>query len=154
MKVATLAIILENDKVLLGFKKKGEIGSQTLNGPGGKCEDGESVIDCVIRETDEEVGIKLLAEELEETAIITFYASGVADFKVHIFRTHKYVGDPIETVDMIPGWYDTNNLPLDKMLESDREWFLKAIKGEKFCANVFYKDRAAGFKKIEFLPYS
>ncbi|MBI2003430.1 MAG: 8-oxo-dGTP diphosphatase [Parcubacteria group bacterium] len=153
MKIATLAIVLRGNKVLLGHKKKGEIGTGTLNGPGGKCEDDESLIDCVVRETREEIGIKLDRDRLKEIAVITFYAAGVPDFVVHVFRTHVFSGMPVETADMTPGWYDIINLPVERMLESDQEWFPKAIRGEKFRANVYYKRRATGFEKIEFFPY-
>lgn len=151
MKEATLAIIVQNEKVLLGFKKKGEIGSQTLNGPGGKTEPGETASACVIRETQEEVGIALDATHLEEIALITFHHDGTPDFRVHVFYTDAFSGEPVETADMIPGWYDIHNLPFDKMLESDREWFAKATRKEHFNANVYYKERAAGFERIEFL---
>ncbi|MEK7176762.1 MAG: 8-oxo-dGTP diphosphatase [Patescibacteria group bacterium] len=152
MKIATLAIIVKGNKVLLGYKKKGEIGTNTLNGPGGKCEPNESPINCLIRETKEELDITLDAKYLEKISVITFFFAGVASFEVHVFRTDRFEGTPKETADMIPDWYDVNNLPLDKMLESDREWFSKAIRGEKFNANVYYRARASNFEKIEFLP--
>ena len=154
MKVATLAIIIKDNQVLLGFKKKGEIGSQTVNGPGGKVEEGETLEECLARETKEELGIELDEDKLEKTAVITFFAKGVADFEVHIFRTSSFSGTPVETLDMIPTWYDIDNLPFEKMLESDREWFEKAIRGEKFNAKVYYSDRASGFERIEFLPFA
>lgn len=149
-----MAIIVKNGQVLLGYKKKGEIGAGTLNSPGGKCEEGESPIQCVIRETREELGINLSRENLEEVAIITFFAANVPDFKVHVFLSKVFEGEPEETEDMIPEWHDIRNLPLGKMLESDRHWFSKALSGEKFKANVFYKKRATGFERIEFFLYS
>ena len=153
MKIATLAIILRGNEVLLGLKKGGEIGSNTLNGPGGKCKKDETPIECVIRETKEEVGIELDRAHLVETAVITFYAAGIPDFEVHIFRTRMFSGTPIETAEMIPGWCNTNDLPIERMLESDRKWFVKAINGDKFRANVYYRGRASGFISIKFFPY-
>ncbi|MDO8600011.1 MAG: NUDIX domain-containing protein [bacterium] len=153
MKIATLAIVLRNSSVLLGYKKTGEIGAHTLNGPGGKCKKGESPVQCVVRETKEEIGITLFPQHLEETALITFFAGGIPDFKVHIFRTSVFAGSPVETADMIPGWHDINDLPTHRMLESDKEWLPKVIRGEKFRANVFYKNRAANFERIEFFPF-
>lgn len=151
MKEATLAIIRKDGNVLLGFKKKGEIGAETLNGPGGKVEAGETALACVIRETMEEVGMTLLPERLTETALITFHHAGVPDFRVHVFYTDAYAGEPVETADMIPDWYDVTALPFDRMLESDRAWFEKAALGEHFSANVYYTERAKGFERIEFL---
>ncbi|MBI2013670.1 MAG: 8-oxo-dGTP diphosphatase [Candidatus Colwellbacteria bacterium] len=153
MKIATLAIIVRDGKVLLGYKKKGEIGAKTLNGPGGKVEPGETLLHCVVREAREELGIHLIPSTLNEIAVITFFASGEPDFKVHIFWTDKFRGRPKETSEMIPQWVSVSTLPLDQMLESDRKWFPKAIRGERFRATVHYKESASGFQKIEFTPY-
>ena len=153
MKIATLAIIVKDGKVLLGNKKKGEIGKGTMNGPGGKVEEGESLVECLVRETREELGIELDPAGLTETAVITFHVDGTPDFKVHVFLTGAFSGTPVETDDMIPGWYDIDSLPLDRMLESDREWFSKTAKGEKFRANAYYRKRASDFDRIEFFPF-
>lgn len=152
MKIATLAIIVRDGKVLLGEKKKGEIGTGTLNGPGGKQEPGEELADCLIRETKEELEIELLPEQLEKVAIVTFYAAGVADFEVHVFRAEEFRGELKETADMIPSWHNIEELPYERMLDSDKKWFGKAAWGEKFSAKVFYRTRAADFEQIEFLP--
>jgi len=154
MKIATLAIIIRGGQVLLGQKQGNpEIGSGTLNGPGGKVEPGESLTDCLVRETEEETCVVLSPEHLEKVAVVTFHAGGVPDFEVHVYRTGRFGGTPWETPSMIPGWYDINNLPLDRMLESDSHWFPQLIRGEKFRANVYYRERAKGFEKIEFLPF-
>lgn len=153
MKIATLALITKNNQVLLGYKKKGEIGTSTLNGPGGKQEVNETLLECLLRETREEVDIILVAEKVEKMGVITFFDGDKPDFEVHIFHTDYFIGTPKETVDMIPDWYNIDNLPFDKMLESDREWFSKMLKGEKFNANVYYLERAKNFDRIEFLPF-
>jgi len=154
MKIASLAIITRGDKVLLGLKRGGsEIGDGTLNGPGGKAEPGESVLECLVRETEEEVGIVLDPAKAEKTAIITFHAGGVPRFEVHIYRADVFTGEPTETSSMVPGWYDIEDLPLDRMLESDRAWFPQVIRGEKFRANVFYADGTKDFERIEFLSF-
>ena len=152
MKLATLAIIVKDGRVLLGYKKKGEIGTGTLNGPGGKCDGDESPLVCVIRETKEELDVTLFADELELVAIITFFAAEKADFMVHIFRTEYFEGEPKETADMIPGWYPIEELPFDRMHDSDKKWFARATQGERFRANVYYRKRAVDFDRIEFFP--
>ncbi|USN87593.1 MAG: 8-oxo-dGTP diphosphatase [Candidatus Nomurabacteria bacterium] len=154
MKIVTLALIVKRNKILLGYKKKGEIGTDTLNGPGGKVEPDESIEECLLREVWEEVNIELQVDKIEKLGVITFFDANTPDFEVHIFRTEHFIGIPVETADMIPDWYEIDNLPLGKMLESDREWFEKMAKGEKFNAHVFYKNRAADFDRIEFLPFS
>ncbi|MDB5265968.1 MAG: hypothetical protein JWM39_681 [Parcubacteria group bacterium] len=153
MRLATLAIIVQDGKVLLGEKKKGEIGTGTLNGPGGKLDPGETLTECLIREVDEELEIKLDADQLKKVAIITFFAGGEPDFGVHVYRTQYFEGELKETADMIPNWYDIQDLPFDRMLGSDHMWFKQAVDGESFCANVYYKERASGFERIDFLPF-
>ncbi len=150
MRIATLAIIVRDGKVLLGEKKRGEIGTGTLNGPGGKCEGDETPEECVLRETREELGIGLDPSRLEKLGIIQFYAGADKDFQVHLFRTDSFSGELRETADMIPGWYPIDDLPLDRMLESDREWFARACRGERIDAEAYYEVRASGFKGMKF----
>jgi 8-oxo-dGTP pyrophosphatase MutT (NUDIX family) len=158
MKRASLVIIERNDQILLGQKKNGaEIGSGTLNGPGGK-EDPEKgdtcPADCAIRETWEEFGIALDPNQLEKIAVVTFFAAGNPDFEVHIFWTDSFEGMPHETDEMvIPQWYPVAAIPFDRMLESDAAWVPQAVRKERFRANVFYTKRAQGFERIEFFPW-
>lgn len=154
MSTATLAIIVKNGRVLLGYKKKGaEEISDIINGPGGKQEGGETLEGCAIRETYEEMGIRLIPEKLKKIAVIMFHAAGVPDFEVHVYWTDDFEGEPTETRTMIPAWHPANKLPLEQMIEGDRAWFAKAVSGEKFNANVFFKERAKNFERIEFLPF-
>jgi 8-oxo-dGTP diphosphatase len=153
MKIASLAIIEQDGKILFGLKRGAEIGSGTLNGPGGKLDPGESIVDCVVRETKEELDIELDRATLEASgpaAIVTFYAAGIPDFEVHVFYTSSFVGEPKETESMIPEWHSKEALPYARMLESDAKWFPKILAGEKFRANVFYRERAKDFERIEF----
>jgi 8-oxo-dGTP diphosphatase len=153
MKIATLALIKQDDKVLLGEKKKGEIGTGVLSGPGGKLDPNETLVECLIRETFEEYGIRLLEEDIRQIARITFYAFGEPDFDVHIYHAGRFEGELQETVDAkMPVWFSVDALPHERMYDGDRYWFTKALGSEPFCANVYYKDRAKEFERIEFLP--
>lgn len=152
MKIATLGIVLQDDNVLLGEKKRGEIGTGVLSGPGGKLDPGETLKECLIRETREELEIELNPASLQLTAFIRFYAAGEPDFGVHVYRANILSGELHETSDMIPAWYPCNDLPYDRMYESDRHWFDRAIRGQHFEANVYYKGRARDFDRIEIFP--
>lgn len=152
MKLATLAIIVRDDKVLLGEKKRGEIGAGTFNGPGGKVEPGETPEECVVRETREELGIVLDTRALDKLGTIRFHTGEGPSFEVILFRTETFSGEPRETADMIPGWYAIDSLPFDRMLESDRTWFAKATRGEHFDADAYYDGAMKGFRAIEFRP--
>ncbi|MDD2657809.1 MAG: NUDIX domain-containing protein [Candidatus Pacebacteria bacterium] len=153
MKIATLGIVLREGKVLLGEKKKGEIGTGKLSGPGGKLDLGETIPECLARETREELAFELDVASLELVAVINFFAAGVVDFCVYVYLTETFFGEPQETADMIPGWYPIEDLPFDRMFDSDIHWFVKAACGEKFRADVYYRDRAQDFDRIEFFPF-
>lgn len=153
MKTATLALIIQDGKVLLAEKKKGEIGTGMLSGPGGKLGLGETLVECLVRETEEEWNIRLVEDDIEQIAHIVFHAGGKPDFDVHIYRASRFYGELVETADAtLPEGYSLDALPLSKMFDGDRHWFPKAASGERFFANVYYKERAKEFDRIEFLP--
>lgn len=159
MKTATLGIILRGNKILLGWKKSGEIGTETFNGPGGKCDPvpgenrTETPLECMVREAKEEAGIVLDPEFLEEVAVLTFYAGGEPSFKVHVFRTEVFSGEPKETESMVPEWFDIAEIPYERMLKSDSTWFPRVITTEvPLRANVYYQKKAEGFLYTDFLP--
>jgi 8-oxo-dGTP pyrophosphatase MutT (NUDIX family) len=155
MKIATLGIILrDSDKeILLGEKKKGEIGTGVLCGPGGKLDSGETLEECLLRETREELEIELDPHSLELVAVIDFYTADEIDFRVYTYRARILLGEIHETADMIPNWYQINEETFKRTYESDQHWLPKAVRGEKFNANVYYRDRAKDFERIEFLPF-
>jgi len=153
MKIASLGIVLQGDKILLGEKKRGEIGAGKLSGPGGKLDPGETCEECMLRETREELEIELDPASLELVALIDFYAIGEIDFRVYNYRAKILSGEIHETDDMIPGWYPLDDATFDRTYEADRHWLPRAARGEKFCANVYYLDRAKKFERIEFFPF-
>lgn len=148
----TLGILLRNDKVLLGEKKRGEIGIGILSGPGGKQEPDETLTECLIRETREELAIELDPVSLELAAVIDFYVADEIDSRVYVSRVEVSLGEVRETKEMIPQWYLLNKLPYEGMFESDIHWFLKAARGNAFHAKVYYRERAKGFVRIKFFP--
>lgn len=155
MKVASLALMTRRRQTLLGLKRGGpEIGQGTYNGPDGKQEKGETILECLYREVWEEIRVRIVRRSAKKVAIITFFAAGVPDFEVHIYRVPCWKGRPRQTESMMtPGLHNTNRLPLRRMLASDRTWFKRAARGERFCANVFYRKRAKCFLGIQFLPF-
>lgn len=154
MKIATLGIIIQDGHLLLGQKKRGEIGTGKLAGPGGKLDPGETLEECFIRETREELELELDPASLELVAIIDFYTIDEIDFRVYTYRARILLGEIHETDDMIPGWYPLDNLPYERMYDADRYWLPQIIQGKKFRANVYYRSRAQDFDRIEFLPFT
>jgi ADP-ribose pyrophosphatase YjhB (NUDIX family) len=154
MRIATLGVIIENGLILLGEKKKGEIGTGKLSGPGGKLDSGETLEECLIRETREELEVELDSASLELAAVINFCVADEIDFRVYVYRAKILSGDIHETDDMIPAWYPLNEETFARTYEADRHWVPKVARGEKFNANVYYRNRASDFDRIEFLPFT
>ncbi|MFZ1074929.1 MAG: NUDIX domain-containing protein [Minisyncoccia bacterium] len=143
MKKATLALIIRMTggilEILLGLKRGGpEIGEGMYNGPGGKLNEGETLPDCLAREVEEEVGIRLDASKAVKVAIITFHREE-KDFEVHIYRVDVSEGEPRETDSMIPRWFPVDKIPWDRMHASDRAWMPGLLAGKKFNAHVYYR---------------
>jgi len=144
MHDATLCYILGNGKVLLGMKKRG-FGEGKWNGYGGKVRD-ETIEECVIRETFEETGIKIL--KLEKVGMFEFYFTNAPKGKswdqvvhVYISREGEWTGEPKETEEMYPKWFPINEIPLKDMWSGDVYWLLKVLEGEKLKGSfVFGED--------------
>lgn len=63
-----MLLVNSNKEILLGFSNK------TYQFPGGHLEDGETFIDCIIREVKEETGIKLKLSNIEPFFAIRHYS--------------------------------------------------------------------------------
>jgi 8-oxo-dGTP diphosphatase/2-hydroxy-dATP diphosphatase len=151
-KLLTVAIVHKDGKVLLGMKKKG-FGRGHWNGFGGKVEPNETIESATKRELLEEAGLTAL----------TMIPMGVIDFsfdadpkvlQVHFFRVDKYSGEPRESEEMRPQWFDIDNIPYEQMWPDDKHWLPLLLKGQKFRGK-FHFDRpsdenyTAVIKKME-----
>ena len=65
-KVLTLVLLREDNRVLLGMKKRG-FGVGKWNGFGGKLEPGETVLEAAAREVKEECGFTVITSDLGRT---------------------------------------------------------------------------------------
>jgi len=154
-KIATLALIVKDQKLLLGIKHRdAEVGANTLNGPGGKLESGETLLECVTRETEEEVGLSITATDEDKRAVIMFHNGKTSLWEVHVYLVTLFEGEPKATAAMNPDgewWYETENLPYStRMLASDGAWMPRVLAGERFFAHVYQNDDASKLKDIKF----
>ena len=137
----TLVLLLKDDKVLLGEKKRG-FAKGTLNGIGGKQDPGESIDEAMIRETQEEIGVTPIDySKIGNIHFNLWYKGEHVDMYLSIYTCTKFSGQIQETEEMIPNWYNLDSIPYERMLADDLLWFPMALEGKKFVGDVkFDKD--------------
>jgi 8-oxo-dGTP diphosphatase / 2-hydroxy-dATP diphosphatase len=135
----TLCIIRKNGKVLLGMKKRG-FGQGRWNGFGGKVQKGEIIEAAAKREVLEESGVRVL--EMEKAGIIDFEFRGNPEIlEVNIFFCKKFFGEPAETEEMMPQWFDADKIPFSEMWSDDRYWLPMLLEGKKFKGRFLFDDK-------------
>ncbi len=99
---------------------------------------GESVKEAARRETKEEAGIDV--DDLEKVGMIDFRFEGDPQIlEVHVFRSTLFLGDPVETEEMSPQWFDADKIPFECMWPDDRYWFPFFLAGKKFKATFDFR---------------
>ncbi|MEK6906646.1 MAG: 8-oxo-dGTP diphosphatase [Nanoarchaeota archaeon] len=135
-RIETVTIVHQHPRILLGMKKK-KFGKGRYNGFDGKVETNETEKEAAIRETFEEAGIKIINPE--KKGIILFeFQTDEQDHLVHFFKANKYSGNPVESNEMIPKWFNINKIPYDQMWADDRYWLPLLIEGKKFQGNFVF----------------
>jgi len=132
VKVTTLCFLVDGSRVLLALKKRG-FGVGRWNGVGGKVEQGESIEDAVVREAVEEIGVTLKIEDLTKVAVHRFAFENCSDMEqeCHVFLARQWEGQPKETEEMAPQWFDVSALPFDSMWPEDRYWLPPTFNGKR-----------------------
>ncbi len=148
MQQATLCFLLKGNEVLLGMKKRG-FGIGKWNGFGGKVHEGESIENCVIRETREESGVHLV--EFEKVGEIEFFFPAKREWEmaVQVFRSRTWNGEERETEEMMPMWFDKACLPFEQMWADDREWLPRVLNGERIVAKFVFEADNETIKEFE-----
>jgi 8-oxo-dGTP diphosphatase/2-hydroxy-dATP diphosphatase len=135
-KIQTVCIIKKDSKILLGLKKRG-FGMGRWNGFGGKVEEGETIEKSVKRETKEEAEIEIT--NLEKIGIIDFkFEDSAREVEVHFFKADIEKGEPTETEEMKPEWFDIENIPYSRMWPDDRYWIPMFLAGKKFRGRFLF----------------
>lgn len=139
-KLYTLVMIAKDDQLLLGMKKRG-FGAGWWNGFGGKVEEGESLEDAARREVREEVGLEVSALIPRGTLYFEFEGEDKVQ-EVHLFEGREFTGEPLETDEMKPDWFNASNIPYDNMWPGDDKWMPVYMEGRNInCRIRFSKDK-------------
>ncbi|NKB99189.1 MAG: NUDIX domain-containing protein [Pseudomonadales bacterium] len=123
--IGTLLFIVEGERILLIHKKTGH-GAGKVNGPGGKLQSGESVVECALRETEEEVG--LCALDAECVLEMRFVEQEGQQWLGYACLATQYVGELTETPEAKPFWCAIDAIPYDQMWPDDKIWLPQILK--------------------------
>lgn len=131
-------------QVLLGRKKTG-LGLGNIVGLGGKIEPGESALDAIVREIEEESGLIVLPGDLTEMGYLRYGFPTRERWSQDstVFVTSVYAGEPVETDEISPAWYDLHDLPLGKMWDDAKYWLPRVLAGEDIRASFTFADDLA-----------
>lgn len=140
MKQTTLCLLLKEDKILLAMKKRG-FGAGRWNGAGGKfdSEKGDkTILDAAIRETKEEIGVEI--KNPQNRAIFHFKFANKPEWNqdVSLFVTGEWDGNPSESEEMMPKWFDFDKIPYESMWPDDIHWLPHILAGKNLEANFLF----------------
>jgi 8-oxo-dGTP diphosphatase len=135
--IGTLVFIREDDQVLLIRKKRGH-GAGKFNGPGGKLEKHETPLEGVIRETLEEVRVRVLDPLL--LGRFKFVDLSAPQWYGYVFLAREFEGLIEETEEAEPHWFSVNELPFAEMWEDDRLWLPRLLEGESLQGEFLFDD--------------
>ncbi len=137
MNVLTLCLIRKDGKLLLGLKKL-RLGAGNLNGFGGKVEPGESIEEAARREVLEECGLTVSA--LRKVARLSFVSPLRPEIDLHVYEATEFTGEPIETDEMIPEWFDETAVPYERMWSSDAHWLPPVLAGRCVTGRISFDE--------------
>lgn len=142
MRPTTLCFPIDRaGRLLLGRKKRG-FGVSKWNGFGGKLEEGETFLQCAIREFAEESGLTAREEDLELVGFLDFRFDGDSslDHIGYVYFVRTWQGTPVETDEMEPRWFAQDKLPFDEMWQGDRTWLPLLLQHECIEGTILFAE--------------
>lgn len=128
-------------QVLLGLKKTG-FGRGKVVGLGGHVEPGETDAEAACREVHEEAGIVVRPEDLRDAGVVTFDFPARPEWNMssRLFVAANWTGQPAESVEIRPEWFDVGALPVDRMWQDAAHWLPLALAGSFLRLTVVLND--------------
>lgn len=107
------------------------------NGLGGKLLPGETPEECVVREVEEESGLKIKKHELK--GLLTFPSFNGEDWYVFVFVANSFEGTIRQTDEGTLSWIDNKNILELNLWEGDRI-FIPHLDKKGFFSGKFIYD--------------
>lgn len=150
MRDVTICFLLKENKICLALKKRG-FGAGKWNGVGGKVEPGEAITTAAARELKEEIGVSAKHEHLEHTGTIDFHFNDNPSWnqRMHIFLVRVWEGEPGESEEMAPQWYEHDKIPFEKMWVDDPHWLPRIIAGKKILGKFHFRNNGTEIDEFE-----
>src|SRR3989344_2893140 len=153
MRRSALAFLLRGDEVLLAKKREGQTGIGLWTAYGGKVGRRESVKGALVREIMEESALVVEGKELVPVGLVRTYLNLTPQLLIHIFTCRRWFDEPRDTDEMCGArFFRFDRLPLKKMREGDREWFLRVLRGENCEADVHVDHENRLVREVSYQP--
>ncbi len=147
MLQTTLWLIIKDWKIFL-WEKKRWFAKWVLNGIWWKTEPNESIEECIIRETKEEIWVTITEKEKVGILHFQFEEWKNKNITVHLFKISDYSWKIIETEEIRPFWFPVDKIPYDKMWVDDIHWLPRILNWETNLEYIFYFDSDSWDGKI------
>ncbi len=134
---ASLVFLMKEDEVLLAQKKRGYAKGKWL-GVGGKLEPFENILNCAVRECQEEISVTPTNLEHIATLDFIFPTKPTWSQQVFAYATQTWNGEPKESEEMAPQWFKHEDLPYDNMWSDAIHWMPNILMGEKLYAEFYF----------------
>ncbi len=156
-KTCTLLFLVRDGEILLADKKRG-FGKDLINGIGGKIEQGETIEQALLRETNEEIAVTPM--RYRKVAEHNFRQDEGKDpwrMYVHVYLCDEWQGKPSETDEMRPRWYKLEDIPYAEMWADDEFWLPQVLAGKKVYGEFSFNEQNQLLKHnveiVETLPH-